>query len=331
MQIINPLYDKAFKYLMENNKLAKKVLSVILDVEIEDLILGQQEAHVVSETRQLSLFRLDFKATIKQADGSRKTVLIELQKSKLPTDIRRFRNYLGANYITQDPDASASGAYDNIVKEPPIEYGNGGNVFPIITIYILGYNLDDLPYMAVSVNRELINSVSKERIETQCFFVDHLTHESHIIQVRRLPEKRRTRLEQFLTLFNQAWITQKSYILDLQEIPEEFQDVANYLHVPIADEQFRKQLEGEQEIDYIFDTQEAKFLKKIEEAEKQREEEKRLREQAEMLRKKIEKEKEDTHIKLKKAIQRMLSKGFSLSEIAEDLEIPETEVEDLLR
>lgn len=316
MQIINPLYDKAFKYLMENNRLAKKVLSVILDVEIEDLILGQQETHVVSETYRLSLFRLDFKATIKQTDGSRKTVLIELQKSKLPTDIRRFRNYLGANYIAKDSDASTREGYESIVKEAETNYGNAGNLFPIITIYILGYNLDDLPYMAVSVNRELINSVSKEKIEARCFFIEHLTHESHIIQVRRLPRERCTRLEHFLSLFNQAWSTDKAYILDLQEIPEDFTDVANYLHLPVADEQFRKQLEGEQEIEFILDNQEAKFLKKIEEAER--------------LKKEAEKNASEVQFKLKKAIQRMLSKGFTLAEIAEDLEIAESEVKQIL-
>lgn len=31
MKIINPLYDRAFKYLMENERLAKKVISVLLD------------------------------------------------------------------------------------------------------------------------------------------------------------------------------------------------------------------------------------------------------------------------------------------------------------
>ena len=104
MKIINPLYDKAFKYLMENNKLAKKVLSVILDVEVMEVALCQQETLVPNQIRGLIMFRLDFKAVIKEADGSKKTVLIELQKSKFPTDIQRFRNYLGANYLVKKKD-----------------------------------------------------------------------------------------------------------------------------------------------------------------------------------------------------------------------------------
>lgn len=269
MKIVNPLYDKAFKYLMENEKFARKVLSVILDEDIIDVTLGHQETIYPDERRRLTLFRLDFKAVIKEPDGSKKTVLIELQKSKYSTDIQRFRNYLGANYMAKrrKPDQ---------VKEVKVEYQPA---YPIITIYILGYNLDDLPFMAVTVNREVINSVSKEVLTVKSFFIEHLTHQSHIIQVRRLPEQRKTRLEKFLVLFNQAWCTEDNYILDLQDVPDEFKDIANYLQGPLLDDDFRRNLEAEDEIDTIFDEQEAKYLKKILEAE-QREKNERLLKQS---------------------------------------------------
>jgi hypothetical protein len=260
MKIINPLYDKAFKYLMENNKFAKKVLSIILDVDIEEVTLENQETFVPYSfaTQKLTLFRLDFKAIIKEADGTRKTVLIELQKSKFSTDIQRFRNYLGANYMAKPKDKS-------LVEEPADEYQTP---FPIITIYILGYNLDDLPYMAVTVNRDIINAVNKEKINVKSFFIEHLTHQSHIIQIRRLPEKRRTRLEKFLMLFNQAWCTEEGYIIDLQEVPKGFLDMANYLQSPLMDDDFRRNLAAEEQLDYIFGQQEMKYLKQIADAEK---------------------------------------------------------------
>lgn len=265
MKIINPLYDKAFKYLMENTKFAKKVLSVILDTEVLEVTLGHQETIFPDDRHQLTLFRLDFKAVIKDEDGNNKTVLIELQKSKYSTDIQRFRNYLGANYMAKKHKRNAA-------REPKVEYQTA---WPIITIYILGYNLDDLPYMAVSVNREVINSVSKEKIKVKSFFIEHLTHQSHIIQVRRLPEHRRTRLENFMVLFNQAWCTDDGYIIDLQETPKEFTDIARYLQGPVMDENFRRNLEAEEELDTIFDEQEAKYLKKIAEAEKREKEERK--------------------------------------------------------
>jgi hypothetical protein len=269
MKIVNPLYDKAFKYLMENEKFARKVLSVILDEDIIDVTLGHQETIYPDERRRLTLFRLDFKAVIKEPDGSKKTVLIELQKSKYSTDIQRFRNYLGANYMAKrrKPDQ---------VKEAKVEYQPA---YPIITIYILGYNLDDLPFMAVTVNREVINSVSKEVLTVKSFFIEHLTHQSHIIQVRRLPDQRKTRLEKFLVLFNQAWCTEDNYVIDLQDVPDEFKDIANYLQGPLLDDDFRRNLEAEDEIDTIFDEQEAKYLKIILEAE-QREKNERLLKQS---------------------------------------------------
>ncbi|MCK9269000.1 MAG: hypothetical protein RBR47_02320 [Bacteroidales bacterium] len=265
MKIINPLYDKAFKYLMENEKFARKVLSVILDVEVEKVTLGHQETIFPDERRQLTLFRLDFKAVIKQADGSSKTVLIELQKSKYSTDIQRFRNYLGANYISKKK-------IKDRVSESRVTYQP---TYPLILIYILGYNLEEIPYMAITVDREIINSVNKKRINIRSAFIEQLTHQAHIIQVRRLPERRRTRLEKFLMLFNQAWVTDEGYIIDLQEIPEEFSDIAHYLQGPVMDEAFRRKLEAEEELDTIFDEQEAKYKQKIAEAEKRENEAKK--------------------------------------------------------
>ncbi|OQX73237.1 MAG: hypothetical protein B6D61_12715 [Bacteroidetes bacterium 4484_249] len=301
MRIANPLYDKTFKYLMENNRIAKKVISVLLDQEVEELTLGQQETLVADDKRGFTLFRLDFKAIIKEPDGTRKKVLLELQKSKFPIDIQRFRNYLGTNYIRIDSNIDA----DN--------YANDNNeIYPIITIYILGYSLDDLPYLAVTVNREVINSINKEIIKVKSFFIEHLTHASHIIQVRRLPEQRRTRLEKFLTLFNQAWVADKNYILDLQDIPEEFKDVAKYLEGPAMDEKFRRQLEAEEEIDKIFDIQEAKFLKQIEEI-RQREEEAKQREIAMAM----------------KLVRQMKKAGHSIDEIIEETGLTKQEIEDM--
>ncbi|OYT16026.1 MAG: hypothetical protein B7C24_09975 [Bacteroidetes bacterium 4572_77] len=225
MKIINPLYDLAFKYLMANERLAKRALSVLLDQEILELSIGQQETLLSDEKRGLTLFRLDFKAIIKEADGTSKKVLIELQKSK----------------------------YD-----------------------------------------------------MKSFFIEHLTHQSHIIQLRRLPELRQTRLEQFLSLFNQAWITSDKFILDLQDIPAEFKDMAKYLQGPTMDDDFRRRLEAEDELDTIFDKQEEKYLKQIEVAQQ----------------KEKEATKRETDLAIKFAL-RLRKLGFNLKDIAKetDLEI----------
>jgi hypothetical protein len=327
MKIINPLYDKAFKYLMENNKLAKKILSVILDVEVIEVALSQQETTLPDERKSLTLFRLDFKAIIKQADGSQKTVLIELQKSKYLTDIQRFRSYLGANYLAKKQETDEKAV---VAEEKPAEYKS---IYPIIAIYILGYNLDDLPYMAVTVNRDVINSVNKQKIEVSSFFVEHLTHQSHIIQVRRLPEKRQTLLEKFFVLFNQAWCTDNNFILDLQNIPEEFKDVVKYLQGPVMDDDFRRQLEAEEQLDTIFDAQEAKYLRKIAEAldqkaaaEERALEERRQKEEANKQKEEANKQKEVLAIKL---ARQMKNYGASNDAIAKETGLSIEDIENL--
>ena len=57
MRVVNPLYDTAFKYLMQNKKFARKILSVILDVEVEVVHLSQQETVYPDKKRHPTLFR----------------------------------------------------------------------------------------------------------------------------------------------------------------------------------------------------------------------------------------------------------------------------------
>ena len=268
MKIVNPLYDKAFKYLMENEKYASKVLSVILDREVEEVSLQQQEVTYQDEQKQLSLFRLDFKATIREESGEMKTVLIELQKSKFLNDIHRFRNYLGSQYMSGKKERKGD-------KTPAI--------YPIITIYLLGYPLEDNPYLAVRSDSTLTDATTHQPIDIKDGFLKFLTHESYVIQVIRLPPERRSRMEKFFTLFNQAWIDEENYILDLEEVPEEFRDIANHLHLPVLDKAFRNQLELEDEVTAEFEKLEEKLKEAIareEEAKTREEEERRLKEEA---------------------------------------------------
>jgi predicted transposase/invertase (TIGR01784 family) len=301
MRIVNPLYDTAFKYLMQNEKFARKVLSVILDVEVEEVHVSQQETVYPDEKRHLTLFRLDFKALIKEPDGTKKTILIELQKSKYKTDIQRFRHYLGSAYMDKPRK--------DIVTEEQAKY-NG--IYPIVTIYILGYNLDELPYMAVTVNREVTDASTKQKIEVKSFFIEHLTHKSHILQVRRLPEQRRTRLENFMVLFNQAWVTETKSILDLEELPKEFEDLANYLHGPVADAQFLRNLDAEEELDSIFDQQEAKYLHQIAVAQQEKE----------------DAERREQEVKIKLATK-MKKYGECVEDIMRETGLTEQEIENL--
>ncbi|TVQ19720.1 MAG: hypothetical protein EA361_00585 [Bacteroidetes bacterium] len=322
MKIINPLYDIAFKYLMQEERFAKKVLSVILDSEVVSVSLNQQEAVYEDRSKLLRIFRLDFKAIIRDSSGKSSTVLIELQKSRFPTDIERFRNYLGMNYISPRDSKEKTAKEENVVSESKTNYNS---IYPIITIYILGYELPDLPYLAVTVNRDVIDSVSKKKIKTSSFFVEHLTHQSHILQVNRLPKERRTRLEKFLSLFNQAWCSEWEYILNLEEVPEEFEDIARYLQEPVLDEQFRRNLELERQTENAFFEQESKIQqeeKRRKEAEKQAAQYLAEKEEERM-------QKEAMLDKLRDLAKMMKTSGMPIDEIVNATGLPKEEVEKL--
>ncbi|MEM7659464.1 MAG: hypothetical protein AAF399_25320 [Bacteroidota bacterium] len=304
MKIVNPLYDLAFKYLMQNNRIAKKVLSVLLECEILELTLSQQEMVAVSDQYGVKLYRLDFSALIVDENGQQQKVLIELQKSKLPTHALRFRSYLGQNYAKKDAP------------------------YPIISIYILGYNVVDIPYLAVSIDNQITNTVTKEAVDIQSEFIQLLTHKVRIIQVRRLSDKRQSQLEQFLLFFNQAWVTEDNFILDLQEVPEQFEDVAQHLHGAAQDEAFRRQLEGEAEIEAIFNSWEAereegKLRIAVAEAEKQQAEQARQRaeqekQSAEEEKRRAEEEKRRTEQVLENEKQRAEKLAAKLRELGID-------------
>ncbi len=269
MKIVNPLYDYAFKYLMQNNRIAKKVLSTLLECEVIELAVEQQEVITVNKYRGFKLYRLDFSAIIINEYGEKQKVLIELQKSKLPTNLLRFRTYLGESYSKKEVVTNALGEEEN-------------KAYPIISIYILGYNVIDIPYLAVNIDNKITNAVTKKEVKVASDFIGLLTHKTRIIQIRRLKTERQSRLEQFLLLFNQSWATSDKFILNLEEIPEEFRDIVNYLGGPVQDEQFRNQLKGEEEIDDIFKNQEAQLVRQKEELKeaKQREEKAKQKQQA---------------------------------------------------
>ena len=90
ISIANPIYDAVFKYLMEDNRVAKTVLSALLQREVAEVEMRKHE--YTNGTRdKISMFRIDFGAKVRQDDGSLKLVLIELQKTWLETETLRFR------------------------------------------------------------------------------------------------------------------------------------------------------------------------------------------------------------------------------------------------
>ena len=94
IQIANPIYDSVFKYLMEDERIAKTLLSALLKKEVVAVEMRRNE-YTNGVRDNISMFRIDFGAHVKEPDGTIRLVLIELQKTWLETETLRFRQYLG--------------------------------------------------------------------------------------------------------------------------------------------------------------------------------------------------------------------------------------------
>lgn len=100
--IANPIYDVVFKYLMEDNRVAKILLPALLQKEVVELEVRPYE-YSSKVKREVSTFRIDFSAKIREKDSSEHLVLIVLQKTWRATAItsastrispgRRTRNW----------------------------------------------------------------------------------------------------------------------------------------------------------------------------------------------------------------------------------------------
>ena len=98
MQIANPIYDVVFKYLLEDNDIARLLVATILGREVAEISPLPQEKTIPMEQRRFTVYRLDYSARIRNPDGGYEQVIIEIQKAKFPADIMRFRRYPGNQY-----------------------------------------------------------------------------------------------------------------------------------------------------------------------------------------------------------------------------------------
>jgi hypothetical protein len=242
MIIANPLYDVVFKYLLEDMDIARELLSTILGEPILYLEVKAQETVTESAQGSLNILRFDFKATIETPTGELKKVLIELQKLKQSFDIMRFRRYLGDNYKKEDDVIADDGS---LVKMP----------LPIVTIYILGFPLDKLTDPVVKINREYRNVLTDKIITIKEDFVELLTHDSYIIQVRALPPDTKTKLEKVLQIFNPKFKTKDKHKLDFTGDAQEpiVEKMLSRLQRAISDEEIRQIMDVEDEIERAFD------------------------------------------------------------------------------
>jgi hypothetical protein len=194
MQYLNILFDVVFKYLMQDNEIARQILSLILGLEILELeFLAQESARAteIKETgKHLRLLRLDFKAVIRTTDGQLKHVLIELQKDKKPTVSWRFRQYL-------------AGIYEYKPGESEL---NMENPIPTIAVYLLGYPVFEKKYPFVRSRIQYESGLNNELLPNLKIpnFVSGLSHECVYIHVNGFKNQPSHPITDLMHMFDQS-------------------------------------------------------------------------------------------------------------------------------
>jgi hypothetical protein len=242
MIIANPIYDVVFKRLMEDKRIAKFFVETLTGETISDIDLKPQEFTYNDRLAGIAVYRLDFIATIKTADNDYKKVLIEIQKAKNSVDLMRFRNYLAEQYKKED--------------EVNTEWGKTKSALPIITIYLLGFKLNEIESSVIKVNRIYTDLITNTIIKQKSDFIEKLTHDCYVVQIPRIQPKLQSKLEVLLTIFEQDYFT------DDKEITKDYsykvdndliKNIIDILHHAGTDPVERLEIEKEQEALRVFD------------------------------------------------------------------------------
>lgn len=189
VHVANPIYDSVFKYLMEDERIAKTILSALLKKRVESVEMRPHE-YTSEEKKEISMLRIDFGAQVVEDDGTKHIILIELQKTWVETETLRFRQYLGAQYANKN----------NIDKDSP-----KNTAYPMVAIYLMGHRVGDIDVPVLYVSHKAYDYDGK--IVTHGIpdaFVDSLTHDSIIVQIPLLHGKINNHLDEVLSVFDQT-------------------------------------------------------------------------------------------------------------------------------
>ncbi|MBF0546459.1 MAG: hypothetical protein HQM08_18580 [Candidatus Riflebacteria bacterium] len=261
MIIANPIYDVVFKRLMEDKKIARFFIETLIGETITDIQVKPQEFTFYREIKEtddprkleeirekiyglfgLSVYRLDFIATIKTSDNQFKKVLIEIQKAKKAVDLMRFRNYLGDQYKKTD--------------EIETDDGKVQEALPIRTIYLLGFELAEIDTSLVKVERQYIDLIDHKILDQKSPFIEKLSHDCFVVQLPRIKPRLKTRIEKLLSVFEQAnFLDNQEIIKDYPYVIDEevIKSMIDLLHHAGTDPAEKKELEKEQEALRVFE------------------------------------------------------------------------------
>ena len=323
--LANPIYDTVFKYLMEDERIARTILSALLK---EDIVKVEVRPHEYTNGQKelLSIFRIDFGATIRKPSGEEQLILIELQKTWLPTETLRFRQYLGVHY--QNPKNIVAGSADR-------------HALPMVAVYLLGHNVGEIENPVIYVRHKAYDY--DEQLVTRGMpnkFVDSLNHDSIIVQIPRLHGKINNRLDKVLSIFDQTRVCEDNqHYLNFDEhsfdaADTEMQPIYHRLLMAASNVEMRQDMNVEDEYYSIIKEQEGKVygLERdlAEKSEQLAEKSEQLAEKSEQLAEKSEQLAEKSE-QLRTLIKMLVQSGQTIESIAENLHLDIEAVRTLLK
>ena len=213
--VANPLYDAVFKYMMEDERIAKTLLSALLQKTVIAVEMRRHEYPNISRDT-ISMFRVDFAATVLEDDGSKKLILIELQKTWLETETLRFRQYLAVQYNNKE----------NMRKDT-----KGKFALPTVAVYLLGHCVGQFTEPVLYAKHKVYDYGGNEILQKKPDpFVESLQHDSIIVQIPLLRGRVNNRLEKILSVFDQSQIyPDDQRMLELDE--NKYADDAEMAHI----------------------------------------------------------------------------------------------------
>ncbi|GAB4425626.1 MAG: hypothetical protein OHK0039_43390 [Bacteroidia bacterium] len=220
--------------MMEDNKVARLFLSAVLGEEVEELVFSPTEySRKLGGEAGITVTRMEFNARIRQADGTRKVVLIELQKAKFHYQLMRFRSYLGKQY------------------QNPQNVGPAEMPLPIYPVYILAKSFTSAKIPVIRISRGYTDAATQAPLAETHPFIEALTHDATVIQAEHLKGQRRTVLEKFLSIFDQsAQSDPKGHILALSEhdYPDDYRPVIRRLQKALQQPKIEEEMDLEDEV-----------------------------------------------------------------------------------
>lgn len=252
ISVANPIYDSVFKFLMDDERIAKTVLSALLKKEVLSVEMRKHEHPNITRDK-LSMFRIDFAARVRENDGSTQLILIELQKTWVDTETLRFRRYLAAQY----------NAEENIQKQGE----NKGYALPMVAVYLLGHRVGDIDKPVVYVGHKALDYDGKEVENGENDpFISSLIHDSIIVQIPLLHGKINNRLDKVLSVFDQSQRTEESQqIINLEENlykdDPEMMQIIHRLSLATMSAEVRQEMNDEDEFFAVIEARDTQVMK----------------------------------------------------------------------